>query len=603
MVGRKGQGVPSHSQRASLLRKLLTLPSLLDVCSLYGCIDDDAQGSATTICQAMLALRPQLETELALKGPEIAENMENVCRACIHALSDMDHDAKNSLTSVKEGVQYLYDSCLTLCAVLKSLPLAASCLLKRDTSLLAALGVLHDQLVPDINSRISSNGFTAENQDLLRHCPQLEVASEAAAAMLLINGMLRPTDAGSSSSSYHVDSSAARALGEALIDTLSMLGIRESFDMGDVELSLVPALAQRYGLAAKIHAAVTDGIVSLDDAQSDYINALMQVPSSAAFPSGPVTRTEMKHGHEDTGMEALVHQVHDVLPHLGKGYIALCLNAFEGNPDRALNALLEGLPLPKEVAAVDHNLTWEEYQKLNGPEHKAGPTESRVRNEGLLASKPTNRQTYGQTDILTAKYLDTKDIAYHNIAKAEALGTQWEYEDEYDDSFDDLLHVGADGLADVEGDDNELAAKQGLETVAAVIKDLDLGETPASSSRDKRIDKRGSKNKLWVYQGKIYNYAKPGAQEVGSEAEARDVIRQAEAAAKEIHGLGPGGNKPVGTDESTSTIPNRNIRSGHQSTRGGARTGHHGWKDRQKAAIGNHHRKDRAAQKAGKGMM
>jgi len=164
MVGRKGQGVPSHSQRASLLKKLLTLPSLLDVCSLYGCIEDDAQGSATTICQAMVALRPQLELDLALKGPEIAENMENVCRACIHALSDMDYNASTALISVKEGVQYLYDSCLTLCAVLKSLPVAASCLLKRDTYLLAALGVLHDQLVPDLNSRMSSKGSLRKNK-------------------------------------------------------------------------------------------------------------------------------------------------------------------------------------------------------------------------------------------------------------------------------------------------------------------------------------------------------------------------------------------------------------------------------------------------------
>lgn len=607
LVSRKGHGFPNHSQRASLLKKILTVPSLLDVCSLYGCIENDVKGSAASICQSMLALRPHLEMELAVAGADIAENMENVCRACIHALSGVGQELQTALQSVKEGVEYLYDSCLTLCALLKSLPLAAASLLQKDTSLIAALGVLHDQLVPEVALKISSIGSSINDQGLAGRCLQLEVASEVAANILLVNGMLRPTDAGSSSSSTFVSHTAARALGEALIEVLSMLGIRESSEMGG-DPSLVPALAQRHGLSEKIQTAVADGIVSLDDAQSDYIAALMQVPSLSSFEQAP---TGMNNGHNEDGvMVALVNQLHDIVPHFGKGYVALCLDAFDGNLDRALNALLEGSQqqLPGEVATgADQNLTWEEY--LNRKNKKFG-----TQDQGLSGAKTNHKQTHS----LTAKYLDTKDVSYHNIAKAEALDAQWEYDDEYDDSFDDLLHVGADGLAEAEGEVSDaLAARQGMETVASVIKDLDLGEPSAAMHaessgsvsnqlRGKRFDR---KKKLWVYQGRIYNYAKPGAQEVGSEAEAQEVLRQAEAAAQEIHGLGPGGNKQRAvssddavTDESTQ---GRKITGSYQRTnsKGTQRTGQHGWKDRQKAAVGNHHRKDRAAQKASKGMI
>ncbi|MEW5300920.1 MAG: hypothetical protein WDW36_003812 [Sanguina aurantia] len=51
--------------------------------------------------------------------------------------------------------------------------------------------------------------------------------------------------------------------------------------------------------------------------------------------------------------------------------------------------------------------------------------------------------------------------------------------------------------------------------------------------------------KQWVLGDRIYNYAKEGAQEVGSRAEAEQVMDAAVQAAQAIYGLGPGGNKGV----------------------------------------------------------
>ena len=51
----------------------------------------------------------------------------------------------------------------------------------------------------------------------------------------------------------------------------------------------------------------------------------------------------------------------------------------------------------------------------------------------------------------TSKMLDTRTNAEKAAQLQFADAAQWEYEDEYDDSFDDLAPFGNDGVADVEG--------------------------------------------------------------------------------------------------------------------------------------------------------
>jgi hypothetical protein len=45
-------------------------------------------------------------------------------------------------------------------------------------------------------------------------------------------------------------------------------------------------------------------------------------------------------------------------------------------------------------------------------------------------------------------------------------------------------------------------------------------------------------NKMWVHEGRFYNYAKPGATEYSSTQSAQAAVNAARAAAEAIHGLG-----------------------------------------------------------------
>eukprot|EP00983_Pelagomonas_calceolata_P042166 1138379-Pelagomonas_calceolata.AAC.1 len=177
-----------------------------------------------------------------------------------------------------------------------------------------------------------------------------------------------------------------------------------------------------------------------------------------------------------------------------------------------------------------------------------------------------------------------------------------------------------------------------------------------------------TRGKLWVLDGRIYNYPKPGAQEVGSQAEAGQVLQAGREAAKvrgafeilrqeigsqalrqeigkafeaaytcvcacacvcaraqEIYGLGPGGNKPRsaplwtlppqeqqqqpddeqeqevgGGAEGSSSLPQQGGGRGGRGRQGGGRGGpNYARKEANKAAVANHHRKDRAFKKMG----
>ncbi len=235
-----------------------------------------------------------------------------------------------------------------------------------------------------------------------------------------------------------------------------------------------------------------------------------------------------------------------------------------------------------------------------------------------------------------------------------------EYEDEYDDSFDDLLQYGGEGETEAEGNVGRAehgsaaaggAARGGPQGAAAV-----QGEMQRLSMQDRQQQQqrqplplqapqggrgrgRGgghAKGRLWVLEGRIYNYAKQGAMEVGSHEEAHAVLAAAEQATHEIHGLGPGGNAPMpgrrqrwqqeeaeeeageGSEQRAAPVHpshggGRGGRGGGREGGGGTREGGRGYrsgewlshrhKDERKAAIGNHHRKDRATQKMSRGML
>jgi hypothetical protein len=190
-------------------------------------------------------------------------------------------------------------------------PSAAALLLQQGPGLIEALGAVHDQLLPAVH-RVARGGASGSGTSpqlllLLRQACHVELGSERLAQLLLLHCYVQPAAGsaagGGSSSSSGAGSSKAGgsggstvARGEALLQALMLLGHREeesaagggSGGAAGGGLSLGQALAQRLGLGGSIQAALVGGSLSLDEAQADYVAALLDLSSLAAAPGPPV---------------------------------------------------------------------------------------------------------------------------------------------------------------------------------------------------------------------------------------------------------------------------------------------------------------------------
>ena len=199
-------------------------------------------------------------------------------------------------------------------------PPAAALLLRQGPDLIEALGAVHNQLLPAVHRVARSSGGgggggedavqTAALLRLLRQACHVELASERLTQLLLLHCYVTPAgDATGSSSSGGAGSSSAGssggsavARGEALLHALMLLGHREEESgAGSGGLSLGQALSHRLGLGGSILAALRTGALSLDDAQADYIAALLGVASLEEAPGPPLPGSRSGGAARSTG--------------------------------------------------------------------------------------------------------------------------------------------------------------------------------------------------------------------------------------------------------------------------------------------------------------
>ena len=682
-----GSEVITSAEHTTAVATLLSVPSLLGICVLYG----SGPGSEvfdrdlSSIAAALLELKPSLMEELARASEVIAENMLDVVEACSAAVSEALHapstqTASLHLVSVIDGMLYLRDSALTLCALFRMLPKASQALLRFGPGLIESLSAVHDTLVPRLTSMKSmgnserdmkqlSGTINTDADDvpsekkLQRLSFHLELASEKAIELLLFHAFLDRNlvcdyfgeDSNmEGSSSMRKTSQDASNRGEGLVHCLTLLGYREGPDSGRTEatsMSLPGALTHRYGLPGRIYAAMLNEVISLDEAQIEYVCALLGISDLAASSVPLPSWLEPQEGShqvdttpliqpkgmgdivtEDVERLSLVSQVKDLLPDLGEGFIAACLDVFENSPELTINALLEG-SLPKEIASLDRGMTMESYQNQKwqavashlaqssghrgtGASLEAIPSSmdgtgtrgSGDRNDlSRLSNAPQHLQNMSRytapsvkrrgADTLTAKFLDAKDSSFRQNLVLSAVDLQWEYEDEYDDSFDELMLVGPDGMAE---------AEEALNSTSYTDKDTQPdshGRNAADPRNEKHVGKKASKK--WVLDGRIYNYPKSGAKELVQDAsrtvqpgiESSDVDKTLEAKSPE----GEGPLSAVGTSKETERKESRR-HSQQKQTHGHDANRERRWKDKHKSSVANHRRKDRAAQKLSRGM-
>lgn len=262
-------------------------------------------------------------------------------------------------------------------------------------------------------------------------------------------------------------------------------------------------LVQFQSLRSLVWDPAHTGYVNMDDAQYEYFLSLVTRGNALKVAnSSQPSSTENKSNDEDAIMlQSKISQVKDLFPDYGDGFVALCLEAYDNDPEKVISCILEDRLHP-DLASLDITMATKPSKETEAPRDKGKgkvTEEPRVVDKGkrpvsfdpgYVSARPPPSHSLGEsakssesggsssgrqpTTSSTAAAdnarvqtpasnqgrfmrrskdggtfnelmnMKEKDSAFSATVRA---GKQYEYEDEYDDSFDDL---SGSYLADVE---------------------------------------------------------------------------------------------------------------------------------------------------------
>ena len=585
--------VADPATHTALLRRsrVLSLARLLDAAALFGPSNQDL---LARLLAAAFAAAPWLREEAAQAGAAAAANLAQVAERSRAAAADAAPPSAAALAQLADAARYFTDAGATLAAFCRGAPGAAVAMLSGEgAQLLPALALIHDQLLPLMRRVAADSAAGVGGEALQSEASRAARACRLAAWQLLHAAYLRP-------------SGGAAERREALLLTLLSMSAGEDAANG-------PSLLRTLGGAHDVRAALASAQLGAEPAQQAQLLAFFQ-------PSPGARAASQGQPPADPALDSRVAAVRDLLPDFGPGFVAACLQALGHDVERATAALLEDA-LPECVKGLDRAMDMRAFTALQtglgkgkGPLRAAPPGDKAVPKPRAVAAPSTpapppmqayrkhaERQRWQRHEA--HELLDGADAATRAAAKAAGEyvdlsdggdgggGGADEYDDDFDDDLDEswVAAAAADGAADADSEDEPPLPVPAPAPAPAV---------PQPST--------GPPRKFWLAEGRVYTYAKPGAQMVmapSAEAAHRLGAVQAATAAAQIHGLGQGGNRGGGPAQATGGAEAERDGGGGRGSggRGGggraAGRSSYAHKEAHKAAVGNHHRKDRAAQK------
>lgn len=283
------------------------------------------------------------------------------------------------------------------------------------------------------------------------------------------------------------------------------------------------------------------------------MSSLKEIYKEPHSAKTPVPNQAMQMDEDVAIMESKISQIRDLFPDYGKGFLAACLEVYDQNPEEVIQRILEGTlhedlqrletsleTMPQSLAKsttvggndkgkgklIDSTSMPSNIEVVSGKQQTEGPLMPSSAPLGKFVRK-------ARADLPDRSILDKKD---EKDASRTAMLLQYEYDDEYDDSFDDLgLSVAESGVEENEILGDKLNGKFGKS--GAIETGNSVQNAPSS--------KWGSRKKpqYYVKDGKNYSYKVAGAIAVANSDEA-SLITQVQS--ELIHGLGRGGNLPLG---------------------------------------------------------
>ncbi|WMV27328.1 hypothetical protein MTR67_020713 [Solanum verrucosum] len=544
-------------------KKLLDLPKLLDICAIYGHENEDL--TRILVVNAIKS-QPWIHDDLSSVITHFLSIVQTMYERCSSSLEVMDF-LNDAVVSMDAFVNAYKQASIYFCC-----PVEMS---HGNEEVLTTLARLHNSLLPSLR-----RGFhiilTSGEKSLTESSNEMRSNVFVSLKMLstrIVNFGWKllylcylsdeafvessPLPATMKMFPTNVEDPAIRA--DILVQSVrDISGDYSQALEGHSKGTFLQIIEQNYNIMSRIELLRNTGWISMDDDQFKFLSGITIHPvednvGRAAHPaaSGKDNRPQVD---EDAAiMESKISQIKDLFPDYGKGFLAACLEVYNQNPEEVIQRILEGtlheelqsldislekIPPPKsDVASMTRNdkgkgklvestpMPPRNIVPAASPYKAVGSSNSSIAPAGRFIRKTTSEEPASLT-------LDSRDAK--DLAKTLALSSQLEYEDEYDDSFDDLgLSIGDSAFEETENLQDKTNFSRGRNSEA------DNGSSASNAS------KWGSRKmpQFYVKDGKNYSYKVEGAVAVANYNEA-SIVNQAQ---KElIHGLGRGGNLPLG---------------------------------------------------------
>ncbi|KAE8788428.1 Activating signal cointegrator 1 complex subunit 2 [Hordeum vulgare] len=578
-------------------KRLLDLPKLLDICAIYG--HDNGELTSSLVTNAIV-VQPNLLNGISTVLPQfldIFHTMQDRCMDSLQVLSSPGPNVSGHTQLQKdfsEVLDFVNDAIITLDAFADAYQPAALLLCAsfergdRVEELLNTLASLYDLLLPSllqgfqVMSSSQSNGETSSESILNDIVLGIRMLSKRVVGFgwrllefCYLNDQLKEEDVQASTKMFPAKVEDPMIRGEIIVQILKDINREATYSSnGNPGKTFMQALQKEFQLMSRIGDIRNKGWIYMEDEQFQFISRLCgsTVTSWNSVPDLPISSHggELQQKNEEAAViESKISQIRDLLPHYGKGFLAACLEAYNQNHEEVTERLLDGT-LHKDLLALDTSL-----QEM--PQQKSAPSVAKDKGKGVLvetvhniANKPHKVEAQSSSvssasrapisylssvssaskapassvsSVPQGRFIRKTDDDLPNFAvldsqkakdavKSAVLDSQYEYEDEYDDSFDDL------GFSVAESSYEEAE---------------DANDAEGSSSGPRWASQ---KPQFYLKGGKNYSYKVAGSVAVSNAREAA-VLNNTQK--DTIHGLGRGGNLPIGGNLPMG-VPNRQHR-------------------------------------------
>lgn len=570
-------------------KKLLDMPKLLDICAIYGHENEDLTRSL--VVNALKAQPSIHDSFIAALSHflKIVHTMHQRCSASLEVLFSShgheDHGSSRLCADYLEVMDFINDAIVSMDAFVSAYKPAAvffSCPVEMsfgNDELLSTLARLHDSLLPSLQRgfRIifttGEHGLQGTNGDMLSNitlslkmlsmrivkfgwnlldvCYLSDEVFEGSFPLPVVTKMFPAK----------VEDPVIRA--DILVQTFREISGGYSYvQEGQSWGTFFQNVEKKHKIMERVEFLRSTGWVLMDDEQFQYLSGIMKHPLEANTKEMPHVPTSLANKKlqvdEDTAIvESKISQIRDLFPDYGKGFLSACLEVYNQNPEEVIQRILEGT-LHEDLQSLDMSLetipppkptSVSSNDKGKGklfepmpppPSTNVAPTITDRRTVGpSLSSSSSSVGRFVRKSKVTSPdsaALDSRDEKV--LAKTAGLISQLqlEYEDEYDDSFDDLgLSVADSGVEETEILGEKINSNRGKSW------ETDAGSSAPSAANSKWNSRK--KPQFFVKDGKNYSYKVADSVAVSNFDEAT-LVNQAQR--ELIHGLGRGGNLPLG---------------------------------------------------------